>query len=65
MPSGWPQCSSLELAALPTVVPCGRLHTRQVLREWKLAHLADDAETLVSELLTNAVKALRRLPGSA
>jgi anti-sigma regulatory factor (Ser/Thr protein kinase) len=57
VPSDWPQCSFLELAALPTVVPCGRLHTRQVLWEWKLDHLADDAETLVSELLTNAVRA--------
>ena len=57
MPSDWPHCSFLELAALPTAVPCGRLHATQVLWEWKLDHLVDDAETLVSELLTNAVKA--------
>jgi anti-sigma regulatory factor (Ser/Thr protein kinase) len=54
---GWPHVSFLELAALPTAVPCGRLHSRQVLWEWQLSHLAADAETLVSELLTNAVKA--------
>jgi anti-sigma regulatory factor (Ser/Thr protein kinase) len=54
---GWPHVSFLELAALPTAVPCGRLHARQVLWEWQLGHLAEDAETLVSELLTNAVKA--------
>jgi len=55
----WPLASSLELAALPTAVACGRLHARQVLREWKLDHLAEDAMTLVSELLTNAVIASR------
>ena len=55
--SDWPHCSFLELAGLATAVPCGRLHTKHVLREWQLDHLIDDAETLVSELLTNAVKA--------
>jgi len=53
----WPHVSFLELAALPTAVPCGRLHTRQVLWEWNLDYLADDAELLASELLSNAVKA--------
>lgn len=53
----WPNISTLELAALPTAVACGRLHAKQLLWEWKLDQLADDAETLVSELLTNAVKA--------
>ncbi len=57
----WPNMSTLELAALPTAVACGRLHTRQLLWEWKLDVLADDAETLVSELLTNAVKTSRSL----
>jgi anti-sigma regulatory factor (Ser/Thr protein kinase) len=54
---GWPHVSFLELAALPTAVPCGRLHAKQVLWEWQLGHCTEDAETLVSELLTNAVKA--------
>lgn len=54
---GWPHASSLEFAGLPSAVPCGRLHTRQVLWEWRLGHLADDAELLVSEILSNAVKA--------
>lgn len=53
----WPCLSFLELAALPTAVSCGRLHTKQVLWEWQLDHLADDSETLVSELLTNAIRA--------
>jgi anti-sigma regulatory factor (Ser/Thr protein kinase) len=34
-----------------------RLHARQVLWEWKLATVADEAELLVSELFSNAVKA--------
>jgi anti-sigma regulatory factor (Ser/Thr protein kinase) len=53
----WPHVSFLELAALPTAVSCGRLHARNVLWEWKLGHLTEDTELLVSELLTNAVKA--------
>lgn len=55
----WPKVSLLELGALPTAVPCGRLHARHVLREWLLGHLAADAELLVSELLSNAVTATR------
>src|ERR1700680_2977299 len=39
---GWPHVSFLELAALPTAVPCGRLHVRQVVWEWQLGHLAAD-----------------------
>jgi anti-sigma regulatory factor (Ser/Thr protein kinase) len=53
----WPHLSKLELAALPTAVSCGRLHTRHVLWEWRLHQLVDDAEVVVSELLSNAVKA--------
>jgi anti-sigma regulatory factor (Ser/Thr protein kinase) len=54
---GWPLVSSLEMAALPSAVPCGRLHARQVAWEWGLEHLANDAEILASELLSNAIKA--------
>src|SRR5260370_1189627 len=53
----WPLVSTLELSALPTAVACGRLHANHVLWGWKLDHQADDAVTLVSEMLTNAVKA--------
>ena len=53
----WPLCSYLELGALPTAVPCARLHARHVLREWGMNGLAQDSELLVSELVTNAVKA--------
>jgi hypothetical protein len=49
--------SYLALGSYDSAVPCGRLHTRFVLHEWGLASAADDAELIVSELLTNAVKA--------
>ena len=52
-----PLRSYLELSALPTAVPCARLHARHVLWEWGLNGLAQDSELLVSELVTNAAKA--------
>lgn len=53
---GWPLVSALELAPLEGAPACGRGHIRNVLADWGLGHLADDAELLVSELLTNALK---------
>jgi anti-sigma regulatory factor (Ser/Thr protein kinase) len=53
----WPLVSSLELGALPTAAGCARDHTRVVLSEWGLKHLVDDATTLTSELITNALRA--------
>ena len=54
----WPLCSYLELGALPTAVPCARLHARHLVWEWGLDGLAENAELLVSELVTNAVQAM-------
>lgn len=56
----WPLRTYLELAALPTAVPCARLHAKNVLHEWRLGFLADTAELLVSEIVTNAVHAAAR-----
>jgi anti-sigma regulatory factor (Ser/Thr protein kinase) len=53
----WPLQDFLELAALVSAVPCARLHARQVLWEWGLARLGENAELLVTELVTNSVKA--------
>ena len=53
----WPLRSYLELGALPTAVPCARLHARHLVWEWGLNGLADSTELLVSELVTNPVKA--------
>jgi anti-sigma regulatory factor (Ser/Thr protein kinase) len=57
----WPMRSLLELGALPTAVPCARLHARQVALEWGLRNLADATELIVSELATNAILASRGL----
>jgi anti-sigma regulatory factor (Ser/Thr protein kinase) len=46
----------LELAALATAPGCARDHVRLVAREWGLPHLADTAELLASELVTNATE---------
>ena len=55
--AGWPLSAHLPLGALPTAVPCARGYTRVILDEWNLASLADSAELIVSELVTNSVQA--------
>ena len=57
MTDEWPLLSHLELGALPGAVACARLHARQVLWEWGLSAIAENAELLVSELVTNATQA--------
>jgi len=61
-PPRWPLQSRLELAALDTTPACARKHAKAVILEWGLAALADTAELLVSELVTNAVRASAALP---
>lgn len=56
MTGQWPHQSVLELGALPSAVPCARLHARQLLWEWGLTALSEPAELVVSELVTNAVQ---------
>lgn len=58
----YPHQSHLVLGALPGAVPCARLHTRLILAEWGLKPLAETAELIVSELVTNAVRASTGLP---
>jgi hypothetical protein len=53
----WPLSSHLELPARPESARSARLHTRNILRQWDLETLADTVELLVSELVTNAVRA--------
>ena len=38
-------------------MPCARGYARVVLDEWNLAAVADPAELIVSELVTNSVQA--------
>ena len=57
----WPLHSHLELRAVPASVRSARLHARNLLHEWRLGCLADTAELLVSEMITNAVRASARI----
>jgi hypothetical protein len=60
----WPFRSYLELGALPSAVPCARLHTKHLLWEWGLEAFTDPTELVVSELVTNAQRASAELTGS-
>ena len=55
----WPRQDTVVLAALASSVSRARRHTREMLWEWKLDFLADDAEVIVSELTSNAIHATR------
>ena len=55
--AGWVLRSELVFGALPGAVPCARLHARLVLFEWGQGGLADSVELVVSELMTNALRA--------
>jgi hypothetical protein len=61
MADEWPLQDFVELGALPTAVPCARMRTRQVLWEWGLTRCSEQPELLVSELMTNAIKASQPL----
>jgi hypothetical protein len=60
----WPLRSYLHLGALPGAVPCARLHAKLVLWEWHLDHLVETSELLVSEIITNAIRASAGLADS-
>ena len=64
-PYPWRPYDYLELGTLPNAVACARLHARNLLWEWGLDWLAPDAELLVAELVTNAVKATAARDGEA
>ena len=49
--------TSLTLAATPTAVSCSRQLVRLTLNRWGLRALTEDAELVISELVTNSVKA--------
>jgi anti-sigma regulatory factor (Ser/Thr protein kinase) len=56
-----PLQTRLELGAQRTAPGVARGHVRAVAHEWGLTGLADTAELLTSELMTNAVQASERL----
>ena len=51
----------MELAADPAAVPAARLRLRADLSEWALGIPADDAELVVTEIVTNAVTATQAI----
>lgn len=53
----WRLRTYLELGALPGAVPCARRHATLVLSEWGLRPLASSVGLVVSELVTNALRA--------
>ncbi len=61
MAEEWPRRSYLALGALNGAVPSARLHARQVVWEWGLDVVRESLELVVSELVTNAVKATRAI----
>lgn len=60
-----PLQSFIELEAVAHAVPCARLHARRQLGEWGLRQLGDSAELVVTELVTNAVKASQGVAGAS
>jgi anti-sigma regulatory factor (Ser/Thr protein kinase) len=65
MRDDWPLRSYLELGVLPGAVPCARLHSRHVLWEWGFSEFGDSVELLVSELVTNAVRASQSMENAS
>jgi anti-sigma regulatory factor (Ser/Thr protein kinase) len=57
----WRLRSYLELGARPAAVQVARRHAKNILDEWRMGALADTVELLVSEIITNAVRASARL----
>ena len=59
VPSAWwetPAVTSCVLAAQPESAGTARHFTREVLLSWGFAQLADEAETIIGELVVNAVQ---------
>jgi anti-sigma regulatory factor (Ser/Thr protein kinase) len=54
-----PHGAYLELGAFPSAVPTARLWGRVVMSGWELAPLADDASSVLTELVTNSVRHAR------
>ncbi len=55
----------IALPAMATSVQTARMHTRDLMEKWDLMSIVDDAELVVSELVTNAVKATNAIPPNA
>jgi anti-sigma regulatory factor (Ser/Thr protein kinase) len=56
-PDTVPHLERIEMAAVPPAAKLARGFVRRTLRTWSLDRLVPDAELVVSELVSNAVKA--------
>jgi len=54
--------SCVALPAMTSSVATARVHTRTLMQKWEVPAVVDDAEVVVSEILTNAIKATTLLP---
>ncbi len=57
--------SCIPLPAMASSVATARIHVRDVLEKWRLLFVVDDAELVVSELVTNAIHATNLVPPQA
>jgi anti-sigma regulatory factor (Ser/Thr protein kinase) len=57
--------SCIPLPSMASSVTTARIHTRDVLERWRLLFIVDDAELVVSELVTNAIRATNLVPPQA
>lgn len=57
--------SCVALPAMASSVATARAHARALLSRWRLPALVDDIELIVSELVTNAIKATGAVPQHA
>lgn len=55
----------LALPAMAPSVPTARIYARDVLHDWNMTALADSAMLIVSELVTNAIRATAIVPAQA
>jgi anti-sigma regulatory factor (Ser/Thr protein kinase) len=62
--TSFPQSSCMLISARPTAAGRARSYARAALRSWRLETMAESVELLVSELVTNAVKATGGLTAS-
>jgi Anti-sigma regulatory factor (Ser/Thr protein kinase) len=63
-----PNCEFVSCIPLPTMASSAstaRMHTRTVLNKWHMPDLTEDAELVVSELVTNAIRATNILASQA
>ncbi|MEU4234722.1 ATP-binding protein [Nonomuraea sp. NPDC026600] len=54
--------SCIPLPAMASSVATARMHTRLLMSKWHLLPVVDDAELVVSEIVTNAIKATNIIP---